>query len=500
MNINNLIAGTYEHRSRDVSVRKLLNCMPEASPDGVVPAIIIGTPAQKIAVDLSATLSGQGCRGLYFTSTSQFFAMLGGTLIEVLPNNTTIVRYTTTYTPSPVSMTDDGLNLLIVDGAKMLQMNLTTNVITETLLDFDKPTKVVFANNRAVCINQDDTLGADENSFTRRWNRFYFSELRDFANIPALNFYTTEQSADKIVSIEVRDADIWLFGERSYEIWRGQNDADNPFFYAGGADVNIGCGAPNSVASIASRIFFLGNSTNGVNHIYMTEGFGVVDITTSAISAFLSQNNALTKDAIGYCYTQETHTFYCLTFNQLDRTFVYDLTTGKWHERSTRDALLNVHHKWRAQYSTYAFGQVYVGDLSTACLYTLEMDKFYDDIDGGKTLPIVRILQSPTITDEAGRELFLNNVNIFCETGNSLQIGQGSDAKLMCQLSTDSGYSWGSEVQLSLGKLGQYNHRVQRRRCGRSSAWVLRLTMSDPVRFLMMAIDLDIDVALGRSQ
>ena len=250
---------------------------------------------------------------------------------------------------------------------------------------------------------------------------------------------------------------------------------------------------------MGDNIFRLGSSTSGVNHIYMSNGFAAIDITTSAISSFLSQNNALTNDAIGYCYTQEMHSFYCITFNQLDRTFVYDMSTKMWHERSTRDKLLNIHHKWRAQYATYAFGKVYVGDIQAACLYTLDMDKYYDDIEGGGTLPIVRIMQSPTLVDADLKDLFLTSVTMDMETGNSLQVGQGSNAQIVLQLSKDGGYTWGTEMETSMGKVGEYQTRPQWRRLGRSREWVLRLTMSDPVRFLIMGVSVDINSSQGRN-
>lgn len=486
-------ASTYQYRSKDVSSRLLLNCFVESTQNlGKSEVILLGTPGQRRFADFSLQYPASGCRGLHWTSTGRFFAVFGGNFVEVLPNGTQVPRFSLTAYPTEVSMASDGIYLVFVDGFQIYYMDLETNevfAVNPEQIDFDRPTKVVYANGRVVVINADDTIKTTENQITRNWNRFYWSELRDIKTFNPLNFATAEQSADRILAIEVRDNDLLIIGPESYELWRSDNsDPDLPFVFAGGASEGIGIIAPYSSASFRDSVIWLGGSASGINQIYKVDSSGgAKSITPNAISSFLAQNTNLTQDAYGFIFQQENHTFYVLTFNQLNKTFVYDLSTEMWHERSTRDERFNLHNKWRVRYATFAFNRVIVADNVTATLYTLDLDKYDDDLEGNKVIPIVRILQSPQLYDENNSEFLIENFELDLETGASLNLGQGQDAQIMLQLSKDGGYSWGSEIWKSIGKIGETKTRVQWRALGRARELTVRLTMSDPVRFCLIS-------------
>lgn len=493
MKINNFFTGTYEYNSRDVSARKLLNVYPESTQgQGKSDVILVGTPGQKRFSDFSAEYIGAGCRGLHWTSTNRLFGFFGQYLLEILPNGNKVERFVGVNYPTQVSFCDDGLYMLWVDGFSMYYMDLETNIVSAVdaaQIDFDRPTKIVYTNGRAIVINADDTIKGEENAQTRNWNRFYWSELRDIKTWNPLNFATAETSADALVSITVRDNDIWLFGERSYEIWRhNDQDPDLPYQYVGGSSAEIGCIAPNSVATISNSVCWLGSSSAGLNQIFISEGNSAKNITTNPISQFLTESINKTQDAIGFIYTQETHTFYVLTFFQLNRTFVYDLSTGLWHERSTRDEKYNIHNRWRVVYCTFAFNQIICADIITATLYVLKPDQYVDELNGNKQVPIVRIIQSGPINDsENNKEFQIINFEVDMETGTGLNdIVQGYNPQIMLQLSKDGGYSWGNELWRPLGKIGETQTRVQWRALGRARELTYRIQFSEPVKFLLI--------------
>lgn len=501
MRLNTSFACTYEHRSRDVSSRKLMNVLPESTDGlGKEDPILVGRAGQKRFADYSQVSGYETLksRGVYYTSTSRLFVVFGNKLCEIDGAGVRTERHTIGLATSRVYMTDDGIEMIIVDGYVMYIYNLETNVVIippASNVDFTSPTKVVYANGRAVAINNDPTFSTNENQVTRRLNRFYWSDLRDFATWNPLWFATAEQSADPITSIAVRDNDIWLFGPRSYEIWRNNpNDPDQPYEYVGGSSSEIGCISPDSVASIESKVFWLGASSSGLNHVYMSDGYNAVDITTSAISQWLSTNQTLTIDATGFCYVQEGHTFYVLTFIQLDRTFVYDLTMKSWHERSTRDPKLNIHHKWRPCFSTFAFNRVIVADLESATLYTLDPNYFMDDIQAGQSIPIVHILQTPNISAPNGQRIFVKSLWVDAEVGGTPITDPtqfGYDPKLMLEVSRDGGYQWGNQTERSMGVLGQNRKRMIWHRKGSGHELAFRLTHSSPNRFCLISIEME---------
>jgi hypothetical protein len=429
--------------------------------------------------------ANSSCRGLYTTSTSQVYGCFGGEVIEFFIDGTWALRYSLGVGSSQVSFADDGINVVFCDGTQMGAVNLTTNAITNitSSLPFVNPTKLVFSNGRIVAINADDAVSEGYRNFTKVW----YSNLYDALTWEVLSFFSTESSADANISLEVREGEMWFFGPRSYEVWRPDTNPDLPFVKVGGSSTEIGCGAEDSTTSIAGQIFWLGSSTAGENVVFMSNGYGAQRISTHALEYFLNNEGAITNDAVGFSYQQEGHTFYILNFIQSNRTFVYDLNNAKWHERSTRDQLVNLANRWEPLYATFAFNQVLVGALNNPRLLLLDLNK-YTEWDGR---PIVRTHQGPVIFQDL-QTLFFSELNIDMETGvgrqqgepyqSGIQTGYAENPQVILQHSDDGGHTWSSERKTSAGKVGQYRARVRFRRLGRSRERVFRVVISDPVK------------------
>ena len=188
-----------------------------------------------------------------------------------------------------------------------------------------------------------------------------------------------------------------------------------------------------------------------------------------------------------------------LTPPQLDqlvargKTFAYDLATGMWHERSTRDALKNIFHKWAVTHCAFAYGRILCGNGEVPKLLELSLDK-YDEWDGR---PIVKLHQSPVYFTD-GRILYHDRFYLDVETGVGLQLGQGSNPEVMMQYSDDGGHTWSSERWTTLGKIGKYKTRVVWRNNGRTRQRVYRVLVSDPVKVIMIGAGLDYSVGLNR--
>lgn len=224
----------------------------------------------------------------------------------------------------------------------------------------------------------------------------------------------------------------------------------------------------------------------------MSNGYNSRRISTHAIEFFLESNNLNTTDAVGFTYLQQGHTFYVLNFIQVNKTFVYDMATNQWHERATRDALTNVNNRWAPLFAAFAFDRVICGANDAPLLFTLELDR-YTEWDGR---PIVRLHQGLIYWDDL-KTLFHREFQIDMETGVGLQAGQpnipgeiqdgqGVNPQAILQYSDDSGHTWSSEYWTELGLVGQYRVRARWRRLGRSRARVYRVTISDPVKVVMI--------------
>lgn len=469
------ISQTYEHRSRDVSSKRTLNLYPELTDgEGKTDQILIGTPGTRLITDLSGEFTTQtkSCRGLHYTSTGRFFVAYGDKVFEVYRNGLYDFRFSIGSLTSKVSFADNGRYMVLADGQNFFYWDLDGDVLATFTIEgsyFENPTMVKYKNNRFVAINNS--------------NNFFWTDLGISGSLTwgATNIATAEQSADDIISMEVRQGEIWFFGPRSYEVWSDSANPDLPFQLRGGSATEVGCGATYSTSTISDQIFWLGSSRAGQNQVFMSQGYGAKRISNHAIEYLLTKNVDITSDAVGFTYQQEGHIFYVLTLISANKTLVYDLTSGQWHERATRRENTNILDRWSPLFAAYAFEKVFVGSTLGALILELDLDK-YDEWD---SRPIQRIHQSPVYWEDL-RLVQHKRFDLDMETGVGLQTGQGSDPEAMLQFSDDGGFTWSSELWTKIGKIGKYGTRCSWRRLGMSRERVYRVTISDPVKVVMI--------------
>jgi len=486
------ITPDYEHRSKDVSSRATRNLYVESTEgQGKTRVILVGTPGTQAAVDFSADTTGD-VRAIYNTSVGRFFAFVGDGVFEVERDaNATQEAYiytrraTISDDGSSISVTDDGLHMVWTDGSNVRYLKFSDNTLGTPQLppDVTSLTQVLFFGQRIV--------GIDGSNF------FYWSKIlnaTDWEDAKA----AAEQSADPIVRLAKRQGELALMGPRSIEYRRVGPDPDAPYPFVGGSANEVGTQAAESVATIKDQIFWLGSSRSGQNQVFVSDGYGARRISNHAIEYQLTRDidlNVNTEDSSGttaFTYQQEGHVFYVLTLNGSNRTFVYDLTNGFWHERTTRDPLLNIQNKWQVNTAETALNRVFAGTSRGPVLVTLNLDK-YDEWDGR---PIVRLHQSPVYWNSFKR-LVHRRFIVDLETGVGLQEGQGSDPRAMMQYSDDGGHTWSSERIQPFGKIGKYATRLQWVGLGSSRERVYRFSVSDPVKVVLIGAALEIEEALN---
>jgi hypothetical protein len=226
-------------------------------------------------------------------------------------------------------------------------------------------------------------------------------------------------------------------------------------------------------------VFWVGASNAGTGQVFASQGYSAVRISDHAIEYQLGQSGF--GESVGFCYQQEGHMFYCLSNPDSGKTFVYDLLEKAWTERSTANASTYAEEIWCAKYACSGHGEVIVGNASEPIFMALDLET-YAEWDGRQ---IVRIHQSPTYWDDL-RMLLHREFKVDFAAGSGLSVGQGSDPQAMLRWSDDGGNTWGNELWATFGKIGQYGWQVAWRNLGRSRERVYRLTVSDPVKVVIM--------------
>lgn len=306
-----------------------------------------------------------------------------------------------------------------------------------------------FNNNIQDIVCQDEFgLGIGQNS--QQW---YASDVSDLTTWPALSFASTTGNQNNLVAITSLYRYIWLFGNQTTEIW--YNAGNQYFSFARRPDMYLewGCAARSSLALGNNTLFFLGQSPTGGTVVCNIQNYNPVVISTDEINYQISTYSTV-SDAIGFCYQQEGHEFYVLTFPTANVTWVYDITTSLWHQRSTNG------NCWLPNCCTFNYGFNLVGDPSSGNIYKLDMTNFTDN-----GTAITRTITTHPFYQN-GMQIYIDRLQIdFDQTpGSSL-------SSINLYVSRDGGNTFGSAkpaypVQTSDGQWRCYWPRLGRVRTG----------------------------------
>lgn len=482
------IGPTYQAQSKNVDCQRCINLYPQMDELGTGKerevACLVSTPGLATLL----TLAGGAYRGSFTSTAGVLYAVGGNKLYSITSAWVATELGTLLTTTGKVNMADDGFNLVLVDGPNGYNWNLTSLLFTQ----------ITDGN-----FHGSDVVQFVDGYFVFNWpgtGYFYVSELPTtdpntglpvdattpiaFANDPA-QIANAEGSADIIVSIVATNENVWLFGDKTTEIWYDAGLSPGmPFERVQGAFVEFGCAAKFSPARLANTVFWLGKNEQGQGVVVMANGYQPQRISTHPVESAIQSYSDI-SDAISYTYQENGHNFYVLNFPTGDATWVYDTATGFWHERAyTSNGELGRH---RANGHSFAYQTHVVGDYATGQIYQLS-DSLYSD-DGA---PITRERVSPHVSSDMVR-MFYSKFQLDIEGGTGLDgIGQGTDPQVMLQFSDDGGHTWSNEKQVSLGKIGRTKHRVIFRRLGSSRDRVFRVKITDPVRVTLIGAELDV--------
>jgi hypothetical protein len=317
--------------------------------------------------------------------------------------------------------------------------------------------------------------------------KLWITQLLDGTSIDPLDFASTEGSPDGLVAVAANFREVWAFGTNSIEVWYDSGATDFPLQRIQGAFNELGCAAPYSVAKMDNGLFWLGRDRRGEGIVYRANGYTGIRISTHAVEWQIQQYDDI-SDAIAYTYQQDGHSFYVLVFPSANTTWVYDAATQAWHERAGFTDGNFTRHRGNCQ---MAFNnKVVIGDFENGNIYAFDLDDFSDNGGIQKWLRTWRAL--PTGTNNL-RRTAQHTLQLDCESGVGLNLGQGSDPQVMLRFSDDGGHTWSNEHWKSMGKIGEYYKRVMWRRLGMTTKLrdrVYEVSGTDPVKIAIMGAEL----------
>ena len=468
-----ILGSTYVARSVNAADARMVNLFPEIVPEaGKEPAFLQRAPGLRKL----ATIGNGPIRGLWEFG-GFMYVVSGNQVYKVNSSYTATLLGTVANSPTPVSMVDNGTQLFIACNGPSYIYNATTNVFQQ-ITDGDFPGAV--------------TVGYLDGYFVfnePNSQRIWVTSILDGLSVDPLDFASAEGSPDGVVGIIVDHRELWVLGTNSVEVCYDAATQGFPLERIQGAFNELGCAAPYSIAKMDNGIFWLGKDARGQGIVYRANGYTGTRISTHAVEWHIQQYGNL-FDTIGYTYQQDGHSFYVLVFPSADTTWVYDVATQAWHERAGFTNGSFTRHRGNCQ--VFFNNEVTIGDYQNGNIYAFDLDVYADDGQIQRWLRTWRAL--PTGQNNLKRSA-QHTLQLDCETGVGLNLGQGSDPQVMLRWSDDGGHTWSNEHWAGIGKIGEYGRRVFWRRLGMTMKIrdrVYELSMTDPVKIAIMGAELQI--------
>ena len=465
-----ILGSAYVARSVNAADNRMVNLFPEVVPEGgKEPAFLQRAPG----LTRLATIGAGPIRGMW-----QFgdygYVVSEQTLYQVDSSWNAVSKGTIGGSGS-VSMADNGIQLFVAADPDGYIYNANTDVFQQ-ITDPDFPGAV--------------TVGYIDGYFVfnePNSQKIWVTALLDGTSVDPLEFASAEGNPDNVVAIFVDHREVWVFGTNSTEVWYDAGLLDFPLTRIQGAFNELGCAAPYSIAKMDNQIYWLGKDARGQGMVYRAAGYIGQRISTHAIEWQLQEYSDI-SDAVGYTYQQDGHSFYVLNFPTANTTWVFDVATGAWHERASfSNGNLNRH---RGNCQMFYNATNVVGDYQNGKIYELDLNNYSDDGEPQKWLRSWRAL--PTGANNLARTI-QHSMQLDCETGVGLNLGQGSDPQVMLRWSDDGGHTWSNEHWKSMGKIGRSGYRTIWRRLGATMKIrdrVYEVSGTDPVRIYIMGAEL----------
>lgn len=484
-----LLGGSYSARSPIANAQRCINWAPEKNPEGApVPITHYQRPGlvPKVSPEIPVP-----CRGLYRASNGQGYAVIGSYVYYVTPQwGLNLLGGITPGRTNPVSMIDNGTDLLLVDGSnKGWKVQIANNVFSEV----NDPTGIFTGADRVDTI---DTYVLWNIPNTRQFG----STLAGSLTFDALFFASKVDYPDPLRALIVNRHEILLLGDLKSEPWY---DAGNPFFPFAelpGVFIEHGTTSPYSVAATDISTFWLVKDLQGEGWVARYRGYECTRISNHALEFAIEEmkaNGATLADVIGYTYQKGGHVYYVLHFPSGNQTWVFDDSIGKpeeaWHQECWTDGNGNL-NRHRGNCCAFFNGQNVVGDWENGTLYVMDAKTYCDTVNGIQT-PMTCIRGFPhwmagmdatvqAMVSDTGKVLQVTRFQADLETGVAEPDGpQGplpgtGEPRLTLSVSVDRGKTFGNEQLVSAGITGKFDTRPQWRQQGQAMDFVFELSLS----------------------
>ncbi len=436
---------------------RLINCYAEAAPEGSRSKVIY---RRVPGCDKAFTAGGSGPRG----------ALLVGTVLYVVNGDTcySVTKAGTDYTVTPLGGTVGGT------GPVFMARNMrapTAQVLIQTtagLFEITGGSVVSFSDGDLPAPNS-LTFMDGFFFFTTASGLAYNSDIND-TNVNANDFVTAEAQADGLLRALPFRRDLLLMGSSTTEFWSNAGNATG-FPFSRGPVITYGLWGAYAVAgyepNFPGPLIWIAN--DGV--VYQLSGYSPQRVSTPHIERMIE---AVTDRTDIRCsvHIAAGHSYWVMKSTAW--TFVYDLSTGLWHERASHGR-----NNWRMELGVFAFNEWLVFDEDSGDVYRVN-ERSRREAGGPLTIDIKSTQQHNFPARTA-----VNRASFDFTTGIGLDRGISpieTAPRVSISWSDNGGWTFGNALLRDLGTQGELRTiDVWRTGLTGRSGRQWRIQISDPV-------------------
>lgn len=521
MRYPNFIGPAYRSQSKIAAADECINLYPELveSNSGNNRMVLYGTPG----LELHCTLPKSPVRGLW-AGDNRLFAVAGDTLYEVFAGGSFSAIGAISNDSTPATIVSNGNQLMIVSGSTVWVSNggapvqpqyppfsgvvntngtvvswvsgdqftpamvggtMTINGTPYVVATFLNESNLLLFFSAGVQVAADYSIGVANGVqgvagcyldgyfiiLRPNSNQINISGLLDGTSWDELDFAIRSGGQDRVVTIFADHQELWLMGQKTIEVWYNSGNAGFPFERIQGSFIDEGIIAAWSVAKGAGAILWLAGDDRGAGWVMAATGYQPRRVSTYAVEYAIGTYGTIT-DAVAYTYTEKGHTFYVLNFPTANATWVYDIGMDMWHQRmsaATTNAAIPRFH-------ATTFGDThFVGGGLSGKIYKSSIAYLTEE-----GAAVRRRRTAPHLQQEA-ELLFHRSFQLLMQMGVVPSSGAGSAPNVTLNISSNGGNTFGPDLTVAAGTIGEFTKRAIWRRLGRARDRVYRVSITEPI-------------------
>lgn len=285
--------------------------------------------------------------------------------------------------------------------------------------------------------------------FAQYNTRYIFhSNLNDGTVYNAVDAWEIQQFPN-CVGLMVYQNQIYAMGQYTTVPFYNADELEFAFRPIPNAVIDTGLAGQYAVTLFRGSFVYLGSGENAERGVWLFSGGQPEKLSDNTID-YIIQNQ--TPEAIASAriirHSQNGAEFAVLFVG--DWCFVYDLVSGKWHERRSLipygENELDV--PWRAKHIVQAYNRVIVTDSNGGSLGFLD-DSINAEYGNGMHSYFIG---QPFL--DSGNRIRVYAIEAYCDVGNA------PDEYMQLIYSDDGGFNWSETISRGIGGIGDYGRRI----------------------------------------